>query len=261
MMTDELIIIEKTGQIALLTLNRPEKRNAMNGRLIAEFLIAIKQLAVDPSIRVVIIHGNGEHFCAGGDIHWMHAVTSDSDLKNQADAHVLADLLYQLYHFPRPIIGLAHGATMGGGIGILSVCDIVIASKMAHFAFSEVKLGLTPSTISPYVIAAIGARRAQYYFLTGDVFHADEAYNIGLVHQLTEEKALFSTAATIAKRLLLNGPNALTTVKSLIRQLANEKITPILSEQSAMHLAQLRASPEAQEGLKAFMEKRIPKWS
>jgi methylglutaconyl-CoA hydratase len=150
---------------------------------------------------------------------------------------------------------------MGGGIGLLSVCDIVIASKTAHFAFSEVKLGLTPSTISPYVIAAIGERRAQYYFLTGEIFNATEAHKIGLVHQLSEEEALFSTAATIAKRLLLNGPNALMAVKSLIRQVANEKITPILSEQSAMHLAHLRISPEAQEGLKAFMEKRVPKWS
>lgn len=260
-MTNKLILVEKSNRnIVTITLNRPEKRNALNGQLITELLQALKSIAADASSRVVIIQGEGENFCAGGDIKWMQEITVGSFVDNMKDSQGLADLLYELYHLPMPTIALAHGAVLGGGLGLLAAADIVIAGKHASFGFSEVKIGIAPSNISPYVIAAIGERAAHYYFLTGERFQAMEAQLIGLVHLVVEETGLLRMGAVVAERLLANGPEAMTAVKSLIRQVAKEKISPELATFTAEHLAKLRASPEAQEGLKAFLEKRDPNW-
>lgn len=260
-MANEFVLVEKSNRhIVSITLNRPEKRNAFNAVLIAELLQAIQSIAADASVRVVIIHGNGDNFCAGGDIQWMQDMAKASAVDNVKDSQMLADLLYQLYHLPMPTITLAHGAVLGGGLGLLAASDIVIAGKHSSFGFSEVKIGLAPSTISPYVIAAIGERAAHYYFLTGERFQAAEAQRIGLVHHLTEEDALLRTGAAFAERLLSNSKTAMRETKSLIRQVAREKISPQLSKFTAEHLAKLRTSPEAQEGLKAFLEKRDPNW-
>ena len=260
-MNYQYLSVARENRLAILTLNRPDKRNAMNGDMIKEISAALYALANDKEISVLMINGNGEHFCAGADINWMKTVGTFTPEENLRDAEVLANLLYQLYEFPKPTIALAHGAVLGGGMGIVSTCDIVLAAKNASFGFPEVKMGIAPSTISPYVIAAIGERAAHYYFLTGMRFGAEEAHRIGLIHQWTEDDALTQSGHTLAQTLLQNAPNALTAIKQLIRRVSNEKITPALSKVTAQHLADIRKAGEAQEGLKAFLEKRAPQWN
>jgi methylglutaconyl-CoA hydratase len=257
----KFILVSTSHGVTTITLNRPEKRNAMNGQLIHELLAALPVIAADKHARVLLINGSGNHFCAGADIAWLQEMVAGENSKNYQDAYTLADLMYQLYSFPKPTIALVHGTTMGGGLGIIATCDIAVAAKNASFSFSEVKIGLAPSTISPYVIAAIGERAAHYYFLTGDQFGADIAHRLGLIQQLTEPEALMSTGMTVAQIILQNSPQALTAVKQLIRHVTNEKITEDLSQKTAEHLVNLSATAEAQEGLQAFLEKRPPKWS
>lgn len=255
-----LLHVSHVDAVAIMTLNRPEKRNALNGELIRELSIALHQAADDERVRVVLLNGQGEHFCAGADIAWMQQVASGSFNENYDDAQLLADLLYQLYSFPKPTLVLAHGATLGGGLGLLAASDIALASEQASFGFSEVKIGITPSTISPYVITAIGERAAHYYFLTGERFNAETAQRIGLVHQLVKPELLLETGIELAQRLLQNSPHALMVAKQLIRHVAKERITPELAQKTAEHLANLRTTEEAREGLRAFLEKRSPNW-
>ncbi len=255
----EFILVSKTDAIATITLNRPDKHNAMHGPLIAELSNALQSLAKDDS-RVLLMNGNGKNFCAGGDIAWMQKIAGASKEENEQDAQSLANLLYQLYCFPKPTIVLAHGASLGGGLGLLAAADIAIAAKNAVFGLPEVKIGLTPSMISPYLIAAIGERMAHYYFLTGERFAAEVAYRLGLIHQVTETDALLSVGITLAQTILQNSPNALRAAKQLIREVSHEKISEQLTQRTAAHLADLRATPEAQEGLNAFLQKRKPMW-
>lgn len=254
------LLVKKEKGLAVVTFNRIEKRNAMNGEMIREISTVLRQLAEDESVNVLMINGNGEHFCAGADINWMKAVGTLSAEENQRDAEVLADMLFQLHQFPKPTIALVHGAVLGGGMGITAACDMSLAAQTSSFGFPEVKMGIAPSTISPYVISAIGERASHYYFLTGIRFDAQEAHRIGLVHQIIEDAALYQTGHALAQTLLQNGPQALTAVKQLIRRVSKEKITRELGKITAKHLAELRISPEAQEGLKAFLEKRTPAW-
>lgn len=258
-MSYNFIEVEHTNQIATLTLNRPDKRNAMHAGLITEVLTALAVLAKDDS-RVVLIQGRGENFCAGGDIHWMQSVAAGSEEDNLADAQLLADMLNALYEFPKPTIVMAHGAVMGGGLGLVSACDIAIAADNAFFSFSETKIGLTPSMISPYAIAAMGERAAHYYFLTADKFDANEAYRLNLINRVYPLASLEIEGRALAERLLINSPQALCTTKKLIRAVAKQPITTALTSMTAKHLAELRRTPEAQEGLKAFMEKRKARW-
>jgi methylglutaconyl-CoA hydratase len=260
-MTFQYIQLVHVDQIATLTLNRTEKRNALNAAFIQEISQALAQLLDQVTVRVLIIKANGESFCAGADIAWMQKMATASQTENEEDAQLLADLLYQLYTFPKPVIVLAQGAIRGGGLGLLAVADIAIAAENATFAFSEVKIGVTPSMISPYVIAAIGARAAHYYFLTGERFGAKEAHRIGLVHQVTSSEALISTGLSIADVLLQNSPAAVASAKKLIHSVINEKINEDLAQKTAEHLANMRASYDAKEGLQAFLEKRIPHWT
>lgn len=256
----ETLTVKKEGHLGIITLNRPEKRNAMNAQMIQELSQVFSQFGSETDIRVVLLTGNGEHFCAGADINWMKSIGTLTETDNVKDAEQLAKLLYQLYQFPKPTIALAHGAVLGGGLGILSVCDIAIAAKSSSFGFPEAKIGIAPSTISPYVIAAIGERAAHYYFLTGTRFDSMEAHRIGLVHQFVEDDVLYQTGHALAQNLLQNGPEALSAVKELLHHVAGEKITPVLGQYTAQHLAKLRKGHEAQEGLAAFLEKRTPQW-
>lgn len=258
-MSTEFVKVSEADGIVTIMLNRPDKRNAMHGPLISELLTILKMRTHDES-RILLIHGSGENFCAGGDIGWMQKIAMESEDENYKDAQLLADLLYQLYTFPKPTIVLAHGTTLGGGMGLLAAADIAIAAKNASFGMPEVKMGITPSMISPYVISAIGERMAHYYFLTGDRFGADEAFRIGLIHQVTEVDALMSVGISVAQLLTQNGPHALQAAKQLIRNVAKQKITEALAQHTAEHLAELRTSAEAQEGLRAFLEKRKPTW-
>jgi methylglutaconyl-CoA hydratase len=255
----EFINTSQADAIATITLNRPDKRNAMHGPLIAEVIAALEIFARDES-RILLINGNGDNFCAGGDISWMQKIAAGSSDENYDDARLLAEMLYQLYHYPKPTIVLAHGAVLGGGLGLLAAADIAIAANNARFGLPEVKIGLTPSMISPYVIAAMGERLAHYYFLTGEQFGADEAFRIGLVHQIAEAEALESVGVALAQNMLKNSPQALRAAKQLIRFVTKQKISEELAQKTSEHLAELRVTAEAQEGLKAFLQKRKPEW-
>lgn len=248
------------NNIATLTFNRPEKRNALNGEMIAEFLKILAELKENKNVGLLLITATGEHFCAGADLDWMLKISQLSATENYDDAQQLADLLHQLYFFPKPSIALVQGAVMGGGLGLLSACDIAFAAKNSVFCFSEVKIGLAPSMISPYVIAAIGERHAHYYFLTAERFDANEAYRIGLIQQICENTNLLSEGLKLAKRILQNSPHALSETKQLLRYVSKEKISAPLAQKTAEHLANLRGSPDAQEGLQAFLQKRNPQW-
>ncbi|MHB1221827.1 MAG: enoyl-CoA hydratase-related protein [Gammaproteobacteria bacterium] len=256
----EFIKIGQANGIGTLTLNRPDKRNAMHGLMVEEILKGLQFLAQAEAVHVVMINGSGENFCAGGDIAWMQKMAQGSEEENDEDAALLAEMVYQLYVFPKPTIALAHGATMGGGMGLVSACDIAIAANDSSFSLSEVKIGITPSVISPYVISAIGERAAHYYFLTGERFDADIARQIGLVHELTEPSALMSVGVELANKMLKNSPNAMFEAKILLKHVAKKEITEELVQQTAEHLAEMRKTEEALEGLKAFVEKRTPVW-
>lgn len=257
----EFIEVKKEKGIATVALNRPDKRNAMHPDMVAELKQAFSALAEDNAIHVLLLCGRGEHFCAGADIAHMKAMAECSYEENFDDAQQLADLIYQIYDFPKPVIGLAHGATLGGGLGLLAACDIALAARDASFGFSEVKIGITPSTISPYVISAIGQRAARYYFLTGVRFGAEEAAKIGLIHQVTDDDALYRTGHALATTMLLNSPSAMNAAKHLINHIAYHNVTPELAQKTAEHLANIRTSKQAKEGLQAFLEKRTPIWS
>jgi methylglutaconyl-CoA hydratase len=246
--------------VAKIALNRPEKRNAMNQLLITELTETLKELAINPSVRVVLLSGEGRDFCAGGDIMSMQKMADAPHKENLQDATQLALLLYTLYIFPKPTFAIAHGVTMGGGLGLLACCDVAIAAKDATFCFSEVKIGLTPSVVSPYVISAIGERRARYYFLTGCRFSAEEAQTIGLIHHCVPANRLLESALEYTAQILRNAPQALSEVKKLITHVGLEKISAELIHFTAEHLAKMRASDEAREGLKSFLEKRVPQW-
>lgn len=259
-MSEPLIITHTEEAITTITLNRPEKRNALNGEMIKILTEELHNLAHHSKTRVLIIKANGEAFCAGADIDWMKKISASSYDENYDDAQYLADFLYQLYTFPQPTLALAHGAVLGGGLGIVSACDIAIAADNASFGFPEVKIGLTPSCISPYLLAAMGERIVRYYMLTGERFTAKEAVDFRLVHKEVVAGDLHEKGFSLAQTLLLNGPEALRAAKQLIHAVNKEKITEALIQKTAEHLANIRRSKEAQEGLQAFLEKRQTKW-
>jgi methylglutaconyl-CoA hydratase len=258
-MDSTFLQLSKAHGIATITLNRPEKSNALHAPLIKELLAALAQCAADET-RILMIKGEGQHFCAGADIGWMQKMGSVSETENQADAQLLADLLYQLDAYPKPSIILAHGAVRGGGLGLLAAADITLAAADTDFAFSEAKIGMTPSVISPYIIKAMGERQAQYHFLMADIFDAYTAKQNGLIHHIVNKEMLLSEAITLAQNLLHNSPKAMAASKALLRLIRKEKISPELSRMTAAHLASVRSSAEAQEGLQAFLEKRKPSW-
>lgn len=254
------ILVKDLGQITTICLNRPDKRNALHQEMILELSQTLSHLA-NNSCRVVIIQGAGEHFCAGGDIAWMQKIAESSHTENYTDAQLLADLIYQLYSFPKPTIVLAHGGVFGGGMGLLAAADIAIAAANTNFGFPEVKIGLIPSIVSPYIVNTIGERLAHYYFLTGDYFDVETAYRIGLIHRITDNESLIPEGMELALLLLNNAPRALKAVKELIRHVNKEKMSEALVQKTAENLAEIRASSEGQEGLKAFLQKRKPSWS
>lgn len=260
-MNESVVLVSslKAG-VATITLNRPEKRNAMNGEVIQLFIHALKEVATDRNIRVVIINGTGANFCAGADITWMRHIAQSSRKENIADAKQLALLLQMLYTFPKPTIALAQGSTLGGGLGLMACCDITIAADTANFCFSEAKMGLAPSVISPYIIPAIGERAARYYFLTAEKFSAQEAQRIGLVHRVVLENEMTQAGMILADQLIKNSPHALTEIKNLIATVAHEKISKEVARFTAEHLAGMRVTEDAKEGLQSFLEKRTAQW-
>lgn len=256
-MAYETLLFTQEAHVAKITLNRPDKRNAMNGQMITELIHVLKETANHARTQVVLIQSVGPHFCAGADIHWMQHLAKASPADNLHDANQLATMLYLLHTSPKPTVVLAQGHTMGGGLGLLAAADIALCTEAAVFGFSEVTLGLAPSTISPYVVKAMGERLARYYFLTGERFHAKAAVEMQLVHACYEnDDALSQAGHALAKTLAAYEPSALLAVKTILREVSQLPITPSLVELTAKHLAATRATPEAQAGLQAFFNRQ-----
>ena len=251
--------------VARLTLNRPEVRNAFDDRLIAEIMEVLEEVkaaheaAPDLAPRALVLTGAGETFCAGADMNWMRRSIAYSRDENEGDARRMATMLRELDELPIPTIARVNGAALGGGMGLIACCDIVIAVDSAQFGFTEARLGIAPAVISTFVLAKTGAAAARRYFLTAEIFGAAEAKGIGLVHEAVPAGELDATVDRMLKALLGNGPRAVTAAKLLIREalLRSRKET---IENAVRVIAGLRASPEGQEGLGAFLEKRPPSW-
>ncbi len=241
-------------------MRRPEVNNAFDDTVIQELITAFNHLSNLPSCRVAVLCAAGKHFSAGADLRWMKKMAQMDYEQNQTDALELANLMHTLYHFPKPLIGRVQGAAYGGAIGLIACCDIVVAENQAQFCLSEVKLGLSPAVISPYVIHAIGARQAQYYFLTAERFSANQAQELNLVHRTCALEDLDTEINQLTTTLLKNGPGALAASKQLVRKWSESSFTETLTQYTANVIAGLRVSQEGQEGMAAFFEKRPPNW-
>ena len=254
------LLVEKKAGVAWITLNRPEVRNAFDDALIASLKNCFSELEADRSTRIVVLAGNGPAFCAGADLNWMKRMAGYGYEENLADARSLADMLAALDRLPKPTIARVHGAAFAGGTGLVAACDIAIGTPQAKFCFSEAKLGLSPATISPYVMRAIGERAARRYFLTAEVFDAAEACRIGLLSACVSSNELDSSVEEIIKHLLAGGSEAHAKIKELIRAVGGRAVDAALVADTARRIAEIRVSPEGREGIASFLEKRKPSW-
>ncbi len=250
--------IDRRGAVADLVIDRAQVHNAFDDALIAELAAALKQLDADTSVRAVVLTGAGNTFSAGADLNWMRRMADYDRERNLADARALARLMRAIDICRPPVIAVVQGAAYGGGVGLVACCDLVVAAPEASFCLSEVKIGIIPAVISPYVVRAIGARQARRYFLTAEVIPAATAKAIGLVHEVVPESTLATTREAWLAALKANGPNAVAAAKDLVAHVA--PIEPSIIDWTAERIADLRASEEGQEGLKAFLDKRAPAW-
>jgi methylglutaconyl-CoA hydratase len=255
-----MLNVEIKDGVARVTLNRPELRNAFDDALIRELQNAFEKLQNDRSLRVLVLAANGPAFCAGADLNWMKRMAGYGYEQNLADAQALATMLATLDRMPKPTIARVHGPVFAGGTGLVAACDIAVGTHEAKFCLSEAKLGLSPATISPYVIRAMGERMARRYFLTAEVFDAEEAYRIGRLSLLTTAAAHDPTVDALEKHLLAAGPEAHTKIKDLIRAVANRPVDGALTADTATRIAEIRVSPEGKEGIASFLEKRKAGW-
>jgi len=255
-----MLKVEIQAGVARVILDRPEVRNAFDDALIRELQSSFELLGKDASVRVVVLAGNGPAFCAGADLNWMKRMAGYGYAENLADAQALATMLATLDRLPQPTIARVHGPAFAGGTGLVAACDIAVGTREAKFCFSEAKLGLSPATISPYVIRAIGERMARRYFLTAEVFGAEEAHRIGLLSALVATASLDSEVDSLVKHLLAGGPEAHVKIKDLIRAVSRRPIDDALSADTAKRIAEIRVSPEGREGIASFLEKRKASW-
>ena len=243
-----------------IALNRPEVKNAFNDQVIHDFQSVFDDAAKNPDVRVIVISGEGDVFCSGGDLKWMKESLNLQARDNHADTKKLAHMFDTLNTCPKPVVGLVHGAVIGGGVGLASVCDYVIASEETFFSLAEVRVGIIPACIGPFVLAKIGETHARALFISAERFKAKRAFEIGLIHEVVATPAdLRPAAERIIKNLMAGGPGALAAAKKLISDLRHMGYPECL-DYVAKTLADLRVTPEAQEGLKAFLEKRKPNW-
>jgi methylglutaconyl-CoA hydratase len=247
--------------VATIWLNRPEVRNALNETVIAELDEALTSLGACDDIRVIVLAGRGKAFCAGADLQWMQRMAAYSTSENEADAMRLAAMLRTLYQCPKPTIARVHGPAYAGGMGLAAACDLVVASTNAEFCLSEVRIGLVPATISPYVVQALGVRAARRYMLTAERIGAAEAHRIGFVHEVREPDEIDSTIDQLAMSLRMAGPAALAQTARLIHQVANRPVEDELVADTARLIARVRASVEGREGVDAFLQKRKAAWA
>ena len=261
-MTENPLIVDVAAEgRATVTLNRPDVHNAFDDKLIALLTRELDALDRNPTVGVVVLAAAGKSFCAGADLKWMRRMAEYSEAENQADAEALAALMKTLNRLSKPTVAEVQGAAYGGGVGLICCCDIAIASEAAQFTISEVKLGLIPSVISPYVIAVIGERQARRYALGAETFDAIEAKRIGLVHEVTAAEDLQATVDAMVEALLANGPAAMAETKDQIAGVANRPVDDRLIAAAAARIARIRVSDEGCEGVAAFLEKRKPGWA
>lgn len=252
--------LDRRDAVATLWMSRPERHNAFDETVIAELTHAFSALDGEDSVRVVVLAGRGSSFSAGADLNWMKRAAGYAIEENLRDARALARMLRTLALLSKPTLARVQGPAIGGGMGLVSACDIAVASTEASFATSEVRFGIIPSAIGPYVLAAIGERQARRYVLTGERISADRALGIGLVHEVAAPEQLDATVEQVVGALLAGGPNAQAAAKDLIRGLAHRPVTDDLVEDTALRIAALRATPEALEGIGAFLQKRRAAW-
>jgi methylglutaconyl-CoA hydratase len=255
-----MLNVDISGGVARVTLNRPEVRNAFDDALIASLTRTFVQVGNDSEVRAVVLTGNGPAFCAGADLNWMKRMAGYGYEENLADAQALATMLATLERTPKPTIARVHGPAFAGGTGLVAACDIAVGTPQAKFCFSEAKLGLSPATISPYVIRAIGERMARRYFLTAEIFAAEEAFRIGMLSVLVQEQELDSTIDGLLKHLLAGGPESHAKIKDLVRAVSRRPVDDALGAETAKRIAEIRVSPEGREGIASFLEKRKAAW-
>jgi methylglutaconyl-CoA hydratase len=260
-MSYDTLKIEPHGACTWIWMSRPAVHNAFDETLIAELTAAFVTLGQDPAVRAIVLAGEGKSFSAGADLNWMKRQSAASPDDNVADARRLATLFRTITLCAKPTIARVHGAALGGGMGLASACDICVASTAAQFATSEVRFGIIPSAISPYVIRAIGQRQAYRYFQTAERIDAARARELGLAHEVAAPDEIDTVIGRIVDALLAGGPLAQAAATDLIRAVGGKTIDDALVEDTALRIAQLRATPEAREGLSAFLEKRLPIWT
>jgi methylglutaconyl-CoA hydratase len=260
MMAYQTIELQQGNHVAMVRLNRPDVRNAFNETSIAEITQVFRALGADDNVRAIVLAARGPAFCAGADLNWMKKMAGYTHAENLADAAQLADMLRTIYLCPKPVVAKVQGDCYAGGMGLVAACDIAVAAGTVNFCLSEVKLGLIPATISPYVIKAIGEPAARRYFLTAERFSAWEAHRIGLVHEVAKADALDATVEQIVDALLSASPNAVKEAKHLVRDIAGMPLTDSLVADTAERIAGIRASAEGREGVQSFLEKRKPSW-
>ena len=248
------------GQVATVTLQRPDLRNAFNSRSIAEITWAFDILGAEPAVRAIVLAAQGSAFCAGADLNWMRAMADYSDVENLADAAELARMLTTIYHCPHPVVARVQGDVYAGGMGLVAACDIAVAVDSAQFCLSEVRLGLIPATISPYVIRAMGQNAARRYFLTAERFSAAEAHRLGFIHEVVAAEALDVTVASLLASLTAASPHAVREAKRLVREVGGAVIDATLIADTAARIAAIRSSDQGREGVRAFLDKRKPSW-
>ena len=256
-----MLAVEKKGSVAYVTLDRPEVRNAFDDSLIERLRLVFLEIEKDESTRAMVLGGNGTAFCAGADLNWMKRMASYGYEENLADARALAQMLAALDHMSKPTIARVHGPVFAGGTGLVAACDIAVGTVDAKFCFSEAKLGLSPATISPYIVRAIGERAARRYFLTAEIFDAAEAHRIGMLSALVPAAELDSSIDAILKHLLAGGSRAMARIKDLIRTVTGAPLDEVMIGETAKRIAEIRVSPEGREGIASFLEKRKPSWT
>jgi len=256
----ETILFNVEGSIAKIILNRPEIHNAFNDIMLSELIEVFKEVRQRKSeIRVVILTGNGKSFCAGADLHWMRRMVNYSYAENVEDSKRLSECLYRLYTLPQPTIARVNGASVGGGMGLVAACDIVVAQEEAVFSLSEVKVGLVPACISPYVIKRAGEAKCREFFLSGERISAEKAFSAGLLNEIVPFDRLDPVVDRWKSQFLNNGPEALSVCKQLLEKIPSMSLDEAM-EYTADGIAKLRISKEGQEGMNAFLEKRKPSW-
>jgi len=248
------------GHVATVTLSRPEVRNAFNDEVIAELSQAFTTLGDDARVRAIVLAAEGPAFCAGADLNWMRRMADYTREENLADAAQLAFMLRVIYECPKPTIARVQGDVYAGGMGLVAACDMAVSVDTAHYCLSEVKLGLIPATISPYVIRAMGPRAAHRWFLTAERFCAAEAHRIGFVHEVVSAERLDATVGELLKALTSASPHAVKACKQLVQDVAERDITRLLIERTVEGIADIRASDEGKDGVQSFLQKRKPAW-